>query len=495
MKSTASRVCAQHRVSELLAGLVEVRARHDVEVGGVSLDSRQVRLGDLFVAVPGTLADGRDFVHEALRRGAAAVLCEAGGSYDFGALAVPVFVMTDVRSQLGVIANRFFGSPSQELMVIGVTGTNGKTTCTHLLAHALDRAADRCALIGTVGSGFPSALDRLDNTTPDVFMIHRLFAHFLQAGATRVSMEVSSHALDQQRTAGVAFDIAVFTNLSRDHLDYHADMHRYAETKAGLFAAEGLQCAVVNGDDPFGRELLARLAGKLDTISFGVERGDVHARELRLLKDGMELLAVTPQGTTRIRCALLGRFNAANLLAALAALLASGVGLDAAQAALSALRPVTGRVERFGGHAGAPIVVVDYAHTPDALEQVLRALREHTRGRLRCVFGCGGDRDRGKRAQMGRLAEQLSDWVVLTDDNPRGESGDRIIADIAAGMQARARVMRDRASAIGAAIRGAGENDVVLIAGKGHEDYQQVGDQRLPYSDRETVRTILGEAA
>lgn len=495
MIAIASEISSRHRLSELLAGLGDERCRHDVEVGGLTLDSRQVSVGDLFVALPGTGADGRDFVQDALRRGAVAVLCEAGGGYDFTGLAVPVFVTTHVRSQLGIIVNRFFGSPSQELTVIGVTGTNGKTTCTHLLAQTLDSSAERCALIGTLGSGFPDALEGMDNTTPDVVAIHRLLGQFLHAGASRVCLEVSSHALDQQRTAGVAFDIAVFTNLSRDHLDYHADMHRYAQAKAALFEVDGLRCAVVNRDDAFGRELLGCLAGRVETISFGIEGGDVHARAIRLLTDGLEVEAMTPQGAVRIRCPLLGRFNAANLLAALASLLACGVGLDAAQAGLSAIKPVAGRVERFGGKAGVPLVVVDYAHTPDALEQVLRAVREHAHGRVCCVFGCGGDRDRGKRPQMGRLAEQLSDRVVLTDDNPRHEPGDRIIADIAAGMQARPRVIRDRAEAISTAIAEADARDVVLIAGKGHEDYQQVGDRRIPYSDRATVRRLLGDAA
>ncbi len=308
-------------------------------------------------------------------------------------------------------------------------------------------------------------------------------------------MEVSSHALDQSRTSAVAFDIAVFTNLSRDHLDYHGDMNSYALTKTRLFEVESVKTAVVNIEDPFGRTLCARLSGRMDTVSYGLSEGDVYARELRTGRDGLELDIVTPQGSTQLRSPLYGRFNASNLLAVLAVLLACGVDLEAATARLARVKAVAGRVERFGGQAGLPLVVVDYAHTPDALEQVLCALREHTHARLYCVFGCGGERDRGKRPKMGRLAEELADVVVLTDDNPRNESGDRIIEEIATGMHGPARVIRDRTAAIRAVIGEAGQDDVVLIAGKGHEAYQQVGDCRVPYSDRETVRTVLGEAA
>jgi UDP-N-acetylmuramoyl-L-alanyl-D-glutamate--2,6-diaminopimelate ligase len=262
-----------------------------------------------------------------------------------------------------------------------------------------------------------------------------------------------------------------------------------------LFEIESLKTAIINRDDAFGRTLAERVRNRIKTITYGIDEGDVHARELHARHDGLEFDAVTPQGTVKLRCPLYGRFNASNLLAVLAALLACDVELEAAAMRLRRVKPVLGRTERFGGQAGTPLVVVDYAHTPDALEQVLRALREHAQARLFCVFGCGGERDRGKRPQMGRVAEQLADVVVLTDDNPRNEPGDQIIADIVAGMQTRARVIRDRAEAIRTVIAEAGQRDVLLIAGKGHEQYQYVGDARLPYSDRETVCTILGEAA
>lgn len=481
-------------LSALLRGLVVVAPDQDREITGLNLDSREISAGDLFVAIPGSSMDGRRFIDEAIARGAVAILCEDGG-YPLAQLAVPVLRAKNVRPLIGIIADRFFESPSKRLVVIGVTGTNGKTTCTHLLAQALDVLPNRCALIGTVGSGFPAALDDTTLTTPDVIAVHRLLRQFLQAGATHVSMEVSSHALDQSRASAVAFDIAVFTNLSHDHLDYHGDMNSYGLTKTRLFEVESVKTAVVNIDDPFGRALAARLSGRIETITYGLSEGDVYAHRLHTGHDGLELDIVTPQGSTQLRCPLYGRFNASNLLAVLAVLLICGVDLESASERLSRAKAVAGRVERFGGQAGLPLVVVDYAHTPDALEKVLRALREHTHGRLYCVFGCGGERDRSKRPEMGRLAEELADVVILTDDNPRTESGDRIIEEIAAGMQTPARVIRDRATAIRVVIGEAAQDDVVLIAGKGHEAYQHVGDRRVPYSDRETVRTVLEEAA
>lgn len=485
----------RQRLRELVSGLVDVSDGDDRDISGLTLDSRHVQAGDLFIALRGTSLDGRDFVHDAEQQGATAVLCEAGDGHAFAGLSIPVFVIKDLRTRVGIIADRFFGSPSKRVVVVGITGTNGKTTCSHLLAQALDTPPRRCALIGTLGSGFPTALKPMATTTPDAIAVHRLLAGFVRAGATHVSMEVSSHALEQARITGIAFDIAVFTNLSRDHLDYHGDMVGYGAAKSRLFAIDRLQHAVINRDDPFGRELLERLRGELHTISFGISEGDVHAREIHLRADGLELHAATPQGEIKLRVPLLGRFNVANLLAVLACLLACGLSVEAARKDLRRVQPVAGRVEPFGGEAGVPLVVVDYAHTPDALEQVLRALRAHTRGRLYCVFGCGGDRDRGKRPQMGQIAERLADVVVLSDDNPRHEPGDQIIDDIADGMHTTPRVIRDRASAIRTVIREAAPSDVVLIAGKGHEEYQLVGDKRVAYSDRDTVRNIVGEAA
>jgi len=381
------------------------------------------------------------------------------------------------------------------MQVVAVTGTNGKTTCTQLLAQALDRPPDRCGVIGTLGNGFPGALDEGTHTTPDAAAVHGLLAEFLANGARAVAMEVSSHALEQGRVNGVCFEAALFTNLSRDHLDYHGDMATYGAAKSRLFMQDGLKAAVVNVEDEYGERLARALRDRVRLVGYGLRRGDVHARALACTRGGIELEALTPMGEVGIRSPLFGEFNALNLLGALATLLALGLDPREAGRRLAAALPVPGRAERFAGGPNRPLVVVDYAHTPDALEQVLKSLRPHAAGRLWCVFGCGGDRDRGKRPEMGAVAERLADVVLITDDNPRHESGDAIVADILEGMRSKPRVIRDRRAAIATALADAAAQDVVLIAGKGHEDYQQVGDVRHPYSDRDTVRALLGLAA
>jgi UDP-N-acetylmuramoyl-L-alanyl-D-glutamate--2,6-diaminopimelate ligase len=477
------------RLRELLAGLVPVE--QDCDIRGLCIDSRRVQPGDLFFAWPGERVDGRGFMREAAAQGAAAIVCETNGETLPG-LDVPVLALPQLRRRAGAIADRFYGAPSRQLTVVGVTGTNGKTTCTQLLAQALTVLARRCAVIGTLGYGYPGALNESLHTTPDAVTVHRLLAGFLAEGARAVAMEVSSHALDQGRVTGVHFDVAVFTNLTRDHLDYHGDMVAYGAAKATLFDWPNLKRAIVNADDAFGRELIARLGARVPAVSYGVEQGDVRATALTLARDGMHLRVTTPQGEVALHSPLFGRFNAHNLLAVLATLLALDVPLTEAAAALARARPAAGRMEHFGGSDDAPLVVVDYAHTPDALEKVLQTLREHTAAKLLCVFGCGGDRDRGKRPLMGAIAERLADTVILTDDNPRHEDGQAIIDEVRGGMQRAPRVLRDRRAAIAQALALAGPADIVLVAGKGHEDYQQVGDERRPYSDRATVRELIG---
>jgi UDP-N-acetylmuramoyl-L-alanyl-D-glutamate--2,6-diaminopimelate ligase len=480
-------------LSELLSGIVSVPAGDDRPVPSLQIDSRQLSAGDVFVAIPGASADGRRFIDEAVTRGAAAVLYEEGG--EAPSSRVPAVPVANLRRHLGTLADRLYAEPSRELLVVGVTGTNGKTTCTQLLAQALERAGNRCAIIGTLGTGYHGRLDASLHTTPDAIRVHRLLREFRQSGATHVAMEVSSHALDQGRVNAVRFAVAMFTNLTRDHLDYHGDMQRYGESKAQLFRWPGLRTAVINVDDVFGRQLLAQVPAGVRVIGYGLQGGDVRARDVRPSHEGLRLVVETPRGEVTIESALFGRFNASNLLAVLAVMLALDMPPAEAARHLSTVRPAAGRAERFGGRAGRPLVVVDYAHTPDALEQVLKALREHTAGRLICVFGCGGDRDRGKRPLMGRLAEQLADEVILTDDNPRRESPAAIVADIRAGMNGSPHLEHSRRAAIAYAIARAGAGDIVLVAGKGHEDYQEINGVRQPYSDRETVRELLGEAA
>jgi UDP-N-acetylmuramoyl-L-alanyl-D-glutamate--2,6-diaminopimelate ligase len=487
-------VSAATRLGELLAGITDVGSDVDRDVGAITLDSRQVQPGALFVALPGLRQDGRAFILDAVARGAAAVVFEPDG-FAPPPIPIPALGVPRLALRASAIADRFYGAPSRHLVVIGVTGTNGKTTCTQLLAQALDRPPRRCAVIGTLGYGFPGAIDPGLHTTPDAITTQRLLAEVLAGGAAYAAMEVSSHALEQGRVEAVAFAAAVFTNLSRDHLDYHGDMASYAAAKSRLLLREGLTAAVVNRDDAYGRELIDRLGGRTRVVTYGLTGGDVYALALDCAPDGLRVRAMTPRGEIDVAAPLLGRFNAYNLLAVLAALLALGFDPDDAARRLSSLRPVPGRVERFKADGDRPLIVVDYAHTPDALEQVLQALRPHVTGKLWCVFGCGGDRDRGKRPQMGAIAERLADRVILTDDNPRHESGDAIVRDIACGMHAAPRVIRNRRAAIGAALSEAAAGDVVLVAGKGHEDYQQVGDTRHPYSDRDTVRALLGFAA
>lgn len=484
---------APMHLSILLSGWSEVSARHDPLIESLTLDSRTVTAGSLFLAVPGLQRDGREYIHGALAHGAAAVVYDSDG-FEYAPEHPLVLGVPGLRAKLGWVADRFYGAPSKRLKVVGVTGTNGKTTTTHLLAQVLDRLEPRCGLIGTLGSGFPDKLDPSLHTTPDALSVHRLLSQLAADGARVVSMEVSSHALDQGRVAGVAFDIAVFTNLTRDHLDYHGDMDAYAAAKARLFDFPELRGAVINADDRFGRELIARTQARCPVLSYGLASGDVRAERVETDAKGIRLRVQTPQGAGEIKSPLLGRFNAANLLAVLAVLLMTGLTLPEAVAALSHAAPVTGRMERFGS-ATQPLVVVDYAHTPDALEKALQALREHTAGKLVCVFGCGGDRDRGKRPLMGAIAEQLADIVFVTNDNPRHEDPMAIINEIVSGMQAVPHAVPDRVRAIRLALAECRAGDTLLVAGKGHEDYQQIGDTRRPYSDRDTVRDLLKEAA
>ncbi|MDR2195859.1 MAG: UDP-N-acetylmuramoyl-L-alanyl-D-glutamate--2,6-diaminopimelate ligase [Gallionellaceae bacterium] len=475
-----------------------------VRVTKLATDSRAVKSGDTFVACPGSRVDGRQFIGQAIANGANAVIWEAEG-FDWNAeWRVPNLKVADLRDSLGELADQVYGQPSKQLWMVGVTGTNGKTSCSHWIAQTLNALGRKTALIGTLGNGFPDALQVSPNTTPDAVTLHGLLADYLVQGAQAVAMEVSSHALQQGRVNGVAYDVALLTNLSRDHLDYHGDMAQYALAKSKLFHRDGLGCAVLNFDDVFGVEIAGQLQdGGAEVIAYGL--GDealaeaerlgvrmVHGSHLRMSTSGLALEIHSSWGAAQLTSALLGRFNAENLLGALAVLLASGVQLADAVRELSQVRAAPGRMQTFGGN-GRPAVVVDYAHTPDALEKVLRALRETmVDGRLICVFGCGGDRDRGKRPLMGRVASRLADAVIVTSDNPRGENPREIIAAVIAGMDEKNyRVIEDRAEAIFQAIAKASANDTVLVAGKGHEAWQEINGVKHPFSDADTVARTL----
>ena len=484
------------RLDHLLQGIAETRAAGPIVVSGLALDSRKVQRGDAFFALRGTRGHGIDFAHGAVQRGANVVLAEAPAPAELEDPGVPVLWIDGLHAFVGEIASRFFGRPSEAMRVLGVTGTNGKTSTVQLLAQALEHLGHRAATIGTLGAGLHGQLREGERTTPDAIAVQQLLAEFRRDGATHVAMEVSSHALEQGRVAATAFEVAAFTNLTRDHLDYHGSMEAYGAAKAKLFVWPGLKAAAINIDDAFGRELARKLPAGVRgwrLSSTGDPQADVVASDIVTSAEGVAFNVRTPWGEKRMRSRLLGRFNVANLLAVIGCLGALGESFERIAGAIEALEPVNGRMNRIGGLHGLPLVVVDYAHTPDALEQALTALRAHCEARLVCVFGCGGERDAGKRPQMGGIAERLADAVIVTDDNPRGEDGDAIVAQILAGMtrpQA-AIVQRDREAAIRSALKMAHTGDVVLIAGKGHETYQEGAGGKRAFDDMAIARLAL----
>jgi len=494
-------------LADLLPGLSGIDwARHQA-VRSLALDSREVEPEGLWLALEGTRGHALEHFEEARRRGAAAVIAEPAGRWDRDRIAslsaeLPVIALPGLRRQAGEIAARFFGQAAQAMRVIGVTGTNGKTSVAHFLAQALSTRVPT-AVLGTVGNGFPGDLESSTHTTLDAVNLHATLGALFARGARAAAMEVSSHALHQHRVAGIPFHTAVFTNLSREHQDYHGSMQAYADAKGRLFRGAGLTMAVINSDDPVGARLASEVRSRTYTVAVGAGSGVVRLgdRYLRLTEvearaDGLRIQFDSSWGGGELQSHLLGRFNAENLALALAVLLAWDMPLGSAVAALEQVRPVAGRMMVFLA-PGRPRVVVDYAHTPDALEKVLASLREHAGGRLLCVFGCGGDRDRGKRPQMGEVAGRLADQVLLTDDNPRTEDPQQIVADILSGMLGRqgVQVEHDRAAAIAQAIAAAGPDDLVLVAGKGHEDYQEVDGRRRPFSDIDQVQRVLQAGA
>jgi UDP-N-acetylmuramoyl-L-alanyl-D-glutamate--2,6-diaminopimelate ligase len=489
------------RLDRLLAGLATAPT---VAVTGLKLDGRGIRPGEAFVAVQGLRTHGLEFVGQAIDHGARAVLFDpaegAAPALPAGVVAVAVPAL---RTRLGEIADRCYGSPSARLSIAGVTGTNGKTTCAWLLASAASTLGSKTAYVGTLGAGFPPSVEATTHTTPDVLGVHRILADVAAGGAVRAAMEVSSHALDQDRLAAVRLEIAAFTNLTRDHLDYHGTLEAYAAAKRRIFSIPGVTHAVINVGDPVGREFATALPAGVQLTAVSVGRcPDVAAARTLIVgavepsTAGLELTVRGDFGEKTLRSALIGDFNAENLAVVLGVLLAWGHSADAALAALAAAPPPPGRMEAFPTATGA-LAIVDYAHTPDALAKVLEAARRHASGRLRVVFGCGGERDTGKRALMGGIAERLADEVFVTDDNPRREDPERIVAMILEGMAtpSRARVIHRREAAIAAALAGVTEGDVVVVAGKGHERQQFIGAEVRDYSDRDCVGLLAGSAA
>lgn len=454
-------------------------------ISGIQLDSREVSPGDLFIALQGSDLDGNRFIDDAVDRGAVAVLrdCEE----DSERWHLPVIFRPELRAEVGSIAARFFEQPSQQLPVIGVTGTNGKSSITLLIAQWLEALGNPCPVMGTLGNGRPESLQPSPNTTPDAVTVQRLLAQWRDGGAAAVAMEVSSHALVQHRVAGVEFTAAVFSNLTHDHLDYHGSWEAYRQAKRVLFENDALQWAVINADDASADYIQSALKPdcRCLTLSIAGRDADLVLQESELSLQGMKLRWRSPWGEHEMHCALLGDFNRFNVLAAWATLAAMGYDPEALIDAASHLRPVPGRLQLVSESdwKGAR-VVVDYAHTPDALEQALASLSHLCTGRLWCVVGCGGDRDRAKRAEMATIARRLADRIVFTSDNPRSEDPQSIIDDMCAGLEEAADCIEvDRRAAIEWALRGAGPDDCVLIAGKGHERYQEIGGRRLPFDD------------
>ncbi|WP_416413142.1 UDP-N-acetylmuramoyl-L-alanyl-D-glutamate--2,6-diaminopimelate ligase [Pantoea sp. App145] len=471
----------------------------------MTLDSRSAASGDLFIAVAGHHADGRRFIPQAIAQGVAAVIAEAEGEASDGDIremhGVPVIYLAQLPQRLSALAGRFYQQPAEKLKLIGVTGTNGKTTTTQLIAQWANLLGETGAVMGTVGNGLYGRLVPAENTTGSAVDVQHVLHDLVGQGATLTAMEVSSHGLVQHRVAALPFAAAVFTNLSRDHLDYHGDMQSYESAKWLLFSEHQVDAAIINADDEVGRRWLAKLPDAVavtmqDNLQPGCHGRWLKATQVTYHDGGAHIRFSSSWGDGEFDSRLMGAFNVSNLLLALATLLSLDYPLASLVSSASQLLPVTGRMEVFSA-PDKPTVVVDYAHTPDALEKALEAARLHCKGQLWCLFGCGGDRDRGKRPLMGAIAEQFADVVVITDDNPRSEDPQAIVNDILTGLldPGRARVVAGRAQAVTNAIMQAKSNDIVLVAGKGHEDYQIVGNRRLDYSDRDTVARLLGVMA
>jgi len=470
----------------------------DRDITGITYDSRRVMPGNLFVAVRGTHTDGHRFVNMAIDRGAAAVVLEEDASLSPRATRIKV---RDARRTMALAADRFYHHPSQGLKVVGVTGTNGKTTTAFMVKSILEAAGVKAGLLGTVQYEIGSRIIPASRTTPESVEIQDMFSQMLRTGCGGVAMEVSSHALDQHRVDGVDFDVAIFTNLTQDHLDYHGSMEHYFEAKAKLFGMLGAMRkagrAVVNADDEYGRRLVGRLGGDHAVVTYGVlSDATIQALDVRVSADGTYFVVRTPQGTRPIQLPLIGRYNVYNALAAISAGLALGIDFALIERALATMHPVRGRLEpvptKHGFH-----VYVDYAHTEDALRNVLSTVHELTKGRLIVVFGCGGDRDKGKRAPMGRVAHELADFAILTSDNPRTEDPQEILRQVAAGFppgtDAKHLIIEDRREAILRALEMARPGDTVLIAGKGHETYQEFANITVPFNDRQVVEDYLSQ--
>lgn len=495
------------KLSELCKDFTDIAPDLDPDIQDLSEDSRYTKPGDLFIARKGEVSDGRQFVGDALKKGAVAVIYEVADGQGLSMQhlqgwdpTIPLLPVNRIDEILGTVAKRFFNDPTRNLALVGVTGTNGKTSTTQYIAQALSALKLPCGVIGTLGYGLYPELITSTHTTPDVISLNRYCSHLQKEGAKAIAMEVSSHALEQKRIAGLHVHMGILTNLTRDHLDYHHTMAAYAKAKRKLFSHPGLKLAIINADDEFGLDLLKTLPNNLGKLAYTLDApvqglGDIaqiYATNLVLSGHGLAFKVHTPVGLIVAQTRLLGHFNVANVLATIGALLGMNYSVNDIERILPLLQSVNGRMQMLGG-AGKPRVVIDYAHTPDALAQVLLAIKAHNPERIICIFGCGGDRDKGKRPFMGKIAETYSDYCIITNDNPRHEKPLRIAEEIVTGMTEKSirAIILDRKEAILEGIHKAGPNDIVLIAGKGHETYQQIGDVKYPLSDVQIALDVL----
>lgn len=478
--------------------LTKTRALNDLignlSISGISMDSRAVKPGDLFFALNPL------YIDEAVQKGAKYIICEKMPvkKYD-----IPVIQIDNLRNKIGLFSAEFYHFPSKNMHIIGVTGTNGKTSCTHFIAQAFKMAGFKSAVIGTLGNGLIDHINPGTHTTPDPVVLQQILADFYHQKTDFVAMEASSHGLQQGRLNGTMIETAIFTNLTRDHLDYHETIENYAQAKFHLFEQPGLKYAVLNLDDPYGFEWAKKLRSTYSHLDiYGITANAtlplidipiISAREIKTNITGLTAKIISPWGKNTLKTHLLGKFNLSNLLCVLTVLGIYNISLENSLSYLAELKTAPGRMQALGGNSGRPLIIIDYAHTPDALLKTLQALREHCEGNLWCIFGCGGDRDQGKRPEMGAIAEQYSDQIILTDDNPRSENPAQIIADIRKGLNSSKNIIieHDRRRAIEHALNSTKEGDIILIAGKGHETYQEIDDQKIPYNDFLAVKMLL----
>jgi len=503
--NTAEQLNSSGALLDLIDGLVSLPdpapQAVNVVATGIQMDSRLLLTGDLFLACFGNNHDARKYIYEAIETGVSAVLAESGGEWQGIRLikGVAVIAIDNLFAKLGEIAARFYSHPSRRLSVIGITGTNGKTSCSQFIAQALVDSGFSCGTMGTLGYGVYGELKETQLTTPDPVFTQMALAEMAQNGIDPVIMEVSSVGLHQRRVEAVNFDTAIFTNLTRDHLDYHESMEAYGDNKKKLFTSKGLNRAIINLDDPYALPIINAIAPSVDVCTYSLKNSaaTIYTESMSLTRQGFEARIVTPIGTGIVKGELFGYFNISNLLAVISVLInyfPKGKALDILQLCelVSGLNSVAGRMEIIGDFEEIT-AVVDYAHTPDGLRSALKGLRDHFSGNIWCVFGCGGNRDKGKRPIMGEIAEVFADRLIIADDNPRNEEGDDIVQHILSGMKnpEKAIIERDREKAIAYAIAKAKSGDVVVVAGKGHETYQDVGDRRLIFSDANQVRLAL----